>query len=1757
MRTPVNSQAQANPPGRDELTWRTGTYDQFVQRMRHLIHTVSVALENGRRDQPLAQMDTRVEAGRSGGADFGLALLEAWGVVCDVLAFYGERIANETFLGTASEERSIRELVNMIGYRPHPGLAAESYLSFFLGETRGAPKEARIAKGIRVESIPGQDEDSQIFETREELDARAAFNRFKPWLPSLTVSYPFHADSDLIRLAPSPNRPNSGDPLLVVAAREADGMREIVYHVRRIAQVESSAEQMLLQLAPVAKSPRRELLYEPNLYTFGRSGALFGQQAPLWDDVSDQVKRSVFPREGGLYVGDGDGTNWRRATELPEGDVRGMIVTNDGIFAAVAGAGLFRSQDEGRHWRPLRAGLGALDILCLASDDRGHIYAGTPDGLVYRSKNGGDSFTALRGKVTVTGKGLFSETKDTSMPAIAVTALFPARGELSRRMLKTLEKHLDIAAVLSLLNPGTWFKLASGMLKNSAKLLQLVFQLLKKALLWLRDKFRKSMNELEVTETTTVQKGLILFAGTENGIYRSIPGGWEAVGEGLPGYDPATGSALVLVSDFAQIDEWLVVATDQGLFRSENFGDTWRPCNRGLPNRDPSTGAADLKIFCLTTVPTETGTVLLAGTAFGIFRSEDAGANWLEANADLPMRPVEKGRAQLLVRHLASPISGERGHVFAATDNGLFYSGSAGTQWEFRNQNLRQSRFKLVDEGYADHLDRSILPLKLRAAFEKAGLGLTLFAYPIVEERGRAWTIPDEPRAGVYHLRREGRWIKVTSRITDILAMAVTPEGGVVVGTPISAYEEDEWPNLWISGNQVDLATREPEISPGSILMLVQDDFADYYTIREVSTVSRRDFTLRGTVTRLTVDHTRGLERFDLRRVQAFYLSRKRDLARIVQPNLSPIEGGTLTIAGGDHQIPSGRTLLVTGKAARARIGRVGGLFVMEDDTSELLGLSLRDPRVVATDSRMRLVAGTANGIWRFDGSSFSRLGLENHQIEHLVIEHAFDEIYASLQEAYGGYWLFRHREGRWIPLATPGPITALALRHTAFGEGHTVKGCLYAISEGLLWFSQDHGDRFQQLGSGLEGFSLTCLAVDEKRGYLYAGTARDGVYLLAPEETRWLPFNDGLENWRITCLYVEPQSGAIYVGTREGLFRAHAPGDTWVSLRRQLRIRHITAILHHRGQLFIGTRGGGVFTLYDGERAWYDYPWGISNHVSALCVDGQDRVVVATRSHAMLCAQGDRDATLEHQSLFQIRPAPQLAPETFRDLLAADFARARIELSKDAVLEVSVHEHEAWIIRDGKSRYLIYRAEDALIVVHPCTSLKLNRPTRRLDDLTTHWSFESRAALPAELTACEGEIVVEPAFEDDTTIGEAIVLAESKPFTEAAYTRLSFTRDLRRAYDPNSVVVFGNVARATHGSSHSEVLGSGDGARANQRFQLRSRELTYIMGEDGPISSLAITVNPDAQGRGVTWNEQVALFPSDSATRGFVTRRDGLDRINLIFGDGQDGARLPTGRDNIVANYRIGIGAKGNLRAGTLQQLPAAPLGVRSVDNPLPASGGLDPESPKDSRIKAPIQVRTANRILSLRDLSDYLQLYPNIGQVAVKALWNGHNILGHVTVALRDSQPLDRDGDFYRNLIRTINTIKPRTFGAVQIDAYLPQWFNLEVELMVERDRDLLQIEEDARALVTEQYSFAKATFLRQINVPDVTALLRGLEGVVAVEVIRLYPEGSMPNLHESLESAEARWDHDRHEVVPARLLLIHPQGISFAMTQLGGVT
>lgn len=175
VEAPSTPEAISNRPGLTAIRYRVGTYSSFREAM---IREAALRAE-------LFAWTARPDD------DYGMALIDLWAYVSDVLTFYQERTANECFVRTAELPESVRRLAAQLGYRPAPGSAAATYMAFTLDDG----KTAVLRHGLQVESVPGPGEQAQTFETAADITADAAYNRVRIYGVPQAGASPFAADS--------------------------------------------------------------------------------------------------------------------------------------------------------------------------------------------------------------------------------------------------------------------------------------------------------------------------------------------------------------------------------------------------------------------------------------------------------------------------------------------------------------------------------------------------------------------------------------------------------------------------------------------------------------------------------------------------------------------------------------------------------------------------------------------------------------------------------------------------------------------------------------------------------------------------------------------------------------------------------------------------------------------------------------------------------------------------------------------------------------------------------------------------------------------------------------------------------------------------------------------------------------------------------------------------------------------------------------------------------------------------------------------------------------------------------------------------------------------------------------------------------------------------------------------------------------------------------------------------------------------------
>jgi baseplate J-like protein len=95
-------------------------------------------------------------------ADFGIVLIELFAYMGDILSYYQDRIANEAFLTTAQERRSVINHLRLIGYDMAPAAPAAARLSLIVADNVNQVVEIR--KGDQFATASNKDRKSLTFE---------------------------------------------------------------------------------------------------------------------------------------------------------------------------------------------------------------------------------------------------------------------------------------------------------------------------------------------------------------------------------------------------------------------------------------------------------------------------------------------------------------------------------------------------------------------------------------------------------------------------------------------------------------------------------------------------------------------------------------------------------------------------------------------------------------------------------------------------------------------------------------------------------------------------------------------------------------------------------------------------------------------------------------------------------------------------------------------------------------------------------------------------------------------------------------------------------------------------------------------------------------------------------------------------------------------------------------------------------------------------------------------------------------------------------------------------------------------------------------------------------------------------------------------------------------------------------------------------------------------------------------------------------
>ena len=167
----------------------------------------------------------------------------------------------------------------------------------------------------------------------------------------------------------------------------------------------------------------------------------------------------------------------------------------------------------------------------------------------------------------------------------------------------------------------------------------------------------------------------------------------------------------------------------------------------------------------------------------------------------------------------------------------------------------------------------------------------------------------------------------------------------------------------------------------------------------------------------------------------------------------------------------------------------------------------------------------------------------------------------------------------------------------------------------------------------------------------------------------------------------------------------------------------------------------------------------------------------------------------------------------------------------------------------------------------------------------------------------------------------------------------------------------------------------------------------------------LSAALNAQIQKNNRTWTPRRDLLNSAATERDFVVEMDDAQMAHLRFGDGVLGM-APQAGETFFASYRIASGSLGNVARETIQHVAflgdTTIVGLNlSIDNPIAATGGVDPEPVAQVKLIAPgAFLNQLDRAITADDYAQLAQRNPLVQRAAASLVWTGSRYEAQVAI-------------------------------------------------------------------------------------------------------------------------------------------------------------
>ncbi len=315
-----------------------------------------------------------------------------------------------------------------------------------------------------------------------------------------------------------------------------------------------------------------------------------------------------------IYRSTDNGLHWKlSSTGVTDNSVMCFAVNNAFIFAGSYENGVFRSSDSGSTWAPVNNALGDFAYIISLVAIHGYVFVATEGGAIFRSSDNGSNWTEVDSTLPYRGNALptivYSDSGNSLLASIYSEGIFSST---------------DIGVSWHSANNGLTDSNVNKIARCGAKLIAAtnggIFVSSDDGGTWVSSNKglpNSIVGDLVIRDST-------LFISTVNGIFCSIDTGqhWTEIDSGLRNYI----QTKVLLKD----GQNLFAGTYSGIYLSKDSGFSWVQRNRGL---------SDVGITALTILHSSSGPILFAGTASGPFRSTDYGDSWSLVDSGFPNVP--------------------------------------------------------------------------------------------------------------------------------------------------------------------------------------------------------------------------------------------------------------------------------------------------------------------------------------------------------------------------------------------------------------------------------------------------------------------------------------------------------------------------------------------------------------------------------------------------------------------------------------------------------------------------------------------------------------------------------------------------------------------------------------------------------------------------------------------------------------------------------------------------------------------------------------------------------------------------------------------------------------------------------------------------------------------------------------------------------------------------------------------------------------